>query len=259
MALRSRVPGVSRPVHGRPFAGSPLGRFPFGRRPFRGDPFLPPPINGPPFNEIPFGRTPFRGDPFLPPPFFGPPFNEIFVFTHSPFDRFPFGKHPFGKLPFGGFPFGGFPFVGIPIVWGWDVAWPWMWGEAQAYGVDSLALADEYPGAADPLESPREVEARREGAWYAWQVDEPARPVEGGTAVPYPPGLHPRQPGEVLAQFVVDATGVPDPATLRILRTSDRALGEAVRAWLPNVRFRPARRDDVWVAQLVEQLFTFRP
>lgn len=267
MALRSRVPAGSRIVNGRSVTGRSVigpsgrqldGRFPFGRTPFRGDPFLPPPINGPPFNEVffthfpfglfpfdrfPFGRTPFRGDPFLPPPINGPPFNEI----------------PFANVPFDFFPFGVFSFTTIPIVWGWDVAWPWIWGQEQAYGTDSLALADENPGAAAPRESARDVEARREGAWYAWQVDERARPVEGGTAVPYPSGLYPRQPGEVLAQFVVDATGVPDPATLRILRTSDRALGEAVRAWLPNVRFRPARRDGQWVSQLVEQLFTFRP
>jgi TonB family protein len=51
-----------------------------------------------------------------------------------------------------------------------------------------------------------------------------------------------RTDGEVVVRFAVDARGVPDTASLAVVRTPHEVLTEVVRRALPAMRFEPARR-----------------
>jgi protein TonB len=61
----------------------------------------------------------------------------------------------------------------------------------------------------------------------------------------------------VSVEYVVDTTGLADSASLRILRASNPAFSEAVRAALPGMRFIPGELDGRPVRQLVTQEFRF--
>ncbi len=70
-----------------------------------------------------------------------------------------------------------------------------------------------------------------------------------------------RPEGEVLVQFVVDANGRPDPASLRVLHSPHELLTNAVRAVLPQFRFEPARSAAPEAkprAEIVKYGFAFR-
>lgn len=62
----------------------------------------------------------------------------------------------------------------------------------------------------------------------------------------------------MLAQFVVDTMGSPDPGTFKVLRTSDSSFTSAVRAELPMMRFTPAQLGGRKVKQLVQMPFNFQ-
>jgi TonB family protein len=65
--------------------------------------------------------------------------------------------------------------------------------------------------------------------------------------------------GRVLAQWVVDTTGMAERRTVRILKTPHAALGGAVRDAALAMRFRPADLDGKKVRQLVQMGFRFNP
>jgi protein TonB len=67
-----------------------------------------------------------------------------------------------------------------------------------------------------------------------------------------------RSRGSVLAQFVVDTMGSPDPRTFKVLKTSDSSFTSAVRAELPTMRFTPAQMGGRKVKQLVQMPFDFQ-
>ena len=52
-------------------------------------------------------------------------------------------------------------------------------------------------------------------------------------------------------QVVVDAAGNPVPKTARVMRATDQNLATAMLSALPMLRYEPARKDDVPVAQIV--------
>lgn len=56
---------------------------------------------------------------------------------------------------------------------------------------------------------------------------------------------------EAELEFVVDTTGVPEPATVRVRSTDSQALARAVVSTLSQLRFTPARLADRPVRQLV--------
>ena len=70
--------------------------------------------------------------------------------------------------------------------------------------------------------------------------------------------LSPSDPeGEVLAQFVVDATGHPETSTFKVLRSSDELFSNAVRSALGGLRFKPAEVGGRAVKQVVQMPFVF--
>lgn len=97
-----------------------------------------------------------------------------------------------------------------------------------------------------------------EGAYFEFQVEQPATAVAGFAQPGYPDlarvaGVE----GEILAQFVIDENGRPVPETFKVLKTSHEHFTMAVRNALPQMRFHPARVGDRNVRQLVQMPFTF--
>lgn len=106
-------------------------------------------------------------------------------------------------------------------------------------------------------EFPPAEPASTQGAYFEFQVDVPVRPLSGD-APQYPAALRERSvSGRVLAQFVVDAMGVPEMQTFKILESSNELFSQAVRAAVPAMRFAPAMVGGRRVPQVVQQPFTF--
>ncbi len=117
-----------------------------------------------------------------------------------------------------------------------------------ASGTESARTA---PAAASP------VDAR--APYFDFQVERPAAPAPGSGFPRYPADLRSAGvEGEVLAQFVVDATGRVEIASYKTVRTTHETFDAAVRAALPTMRFKPAELGGAHVRQLVQQPFVFQ-
>ena len=95
------------------------------------------------------------------------------------------------------------------------------------------------------------------GQYREFTIEEPATQLNEVQPV-YPAELRAAGvTGQVVAQFVVDTTGLVDVGSFRVL-TSDHALfTAAVRAAIPELRFTPARVDGNKVRQLLQLPFSF--
>ena len=96
-------------------------------------------------------------------------------------------------------------------------------------------------------------------ALFARDVTKPATPVPGSRGPTYPPGLaEERIRATISTMFVVDEVGQPDLATLRVLNTSpNERFVESIREALQRTRFVPAKKNDEWVAQVVQYTYDF--
>jgi TonB family protein len=104
-----------------------------------------------------------------------------------------------------------------------------------------------------------EPSAPRDSVYIEAQVTTPAQLVTGGR-VDYPDSLRKAKiGGAVLAQWVVDTSGIPEIETIRILRSPNEGLSESARAAVRQMRFSPARIANRKVRQLVQMPFQFRP
>ena len=93
--------------------------------------------------------------------------------------------------------------------------------------------------------------------YQEFQVEQQVKP-EAGETPRYPDMLRKAGvEGEVLVQFVVRPDGRADVGSLKILKQSHELFGDAVRAALPMMRFKPALVGDRAVSQLVQSPFTF--
>lgn len=97
------------------------------------------------------------------------------------------------------------------------------------------------------------------GTYFEFQVDKPAaQRLDKGTPK-YPSDLRAAGvEGDVWAQFVVDARGIPDMKTFRLLKATNGTFATAVRTALPQMRYSPAELRRKKVPQLVQQQFQFR-
>jgi TonB family protein len=90
------------------------------------------------------------------------------------------------------------------------------------------------------------------------ELDRPVERDPTSAAPVYPAWLEQNHiEGTVTASFIVDTTGLADSASLRIRWATNPAFGEAVRAAVPGMRFRPAELNGRHVRQLVMQEFRF--
>jgi TonB family protein len=93
--------------------------------------------------------------------------------------------------------------------------------------------------------------------YFEFQVEKPAR-VANSVTPKYPEIL--RQAGvegETLVSFVVDETGVADPATFKVIKSTHELFATAVRQALPGMRFTPAEIGGKKVKQVVQAPFSF--
>ncbi|HEX6575997.1 MAG TPA: energy transducer TonB [Gemmatimonadaceae bacterium] len=125
-----------------------------------------------------------------------------------------------------------------------------------------VARADDFPshGVVSDTGTPSSglSSGDRSTTYDSYQVDVPVAAI-GGIAPVYPAAMRASGvEGEVKAEFVVDRHGRADPASLRIIASSNDLFSDAVRVALPRMRFRPAQLKGESVSQLVQQLFVFR-
>jgi TonB family protein len=85
-----------------------------------------------------------------------------------------------------------------------------------------------------------------------------AQALPNNPAPEYPAALRAAHvEGTVVAQFVVDATGAPEPSTFKVLESSQALFTDAVRSNLASMKFTPARVSGKPVKQLVQTAFAF--
>ncbi len=135
-------------------------------------------------------------------------------------------------------------------------------------------------GVPTPPEGPTGfVERTREGGGSAVPVpvEEEGPPVDGSPVFVAseldveverdPSSAGPRYPeplrltnteGAVTAEWIVDTTGVADPASFRVVLSSHPLFSDAVRECLMGMKFRPAELAGQRVRQLVRQEFRFQ-
>jgi TonB family protein len=98
-----------------------------------------------------------------------------------------------------------------------------------------------------------------------WQSTGPLVPDSERMPVPLS-GLYPRYPhellrshlgGRVVMGFTIDSTGRVSPRSMWLVRSPNRLMSLAVREWLLNFQFAPARVDGRPVQQTVTQWFDF--
>lgn len=96
--------------------------------------------------------------------------------------------------------------------------------------------------------------------YFEYQIDKPVMQVDVKAFPPYPDSLRALKiAGEVAVEFAVDTTGVVDPTSFRLLRSTHPLFAKAVRDWLATARFFPAEKKGVKVRQLVQKTFVFAP
>ena len=107
-----------------------------------------------------------------------------------------------------------------------------------------------------PSDAPRVMPAG--GVYFEFQVERPVRQVQGSPGPLYPAAARAEQrEGEVLAQFVVDTSGLVMPGSFKVLKADGDEFMVAVRDALPGMRFEPALVGGRKVRQLVQQPFQF--
>jgi hypothetical protein len=96
-------------------------------------------------------------------------------------------------------------------------------------------------------------------ALFERDVTKPAAAVPGNRPPVYPAGL--AEAGvraTISTMFVVSEVGQPDLATFRVLNTgTDERFVDAIREALQRTRFVPAKKNDEWVAQVVQYTYDF--
>jgi TonB family protein len=124
--------------------------------------------------------------------------------------------------------------------------------------------------AADPLDGlklgtdaislpPLAAIAGNDTAFSVLEVDSAVTRHPWSAAPEYPSQmLKKKVEGTVFVRYVVDTSGLADPTSLEVLRSTHVDFTAAVRSALPDMRFNPARIGRRRVRQLVEQEFSFR-
>lgn len=96
------------------------------------------------------------------------------------------------------------------------------------------------------------------GYFFAGQVEKPAMSLPGTLGPAFPDMLRSAGiEGQVLAEFVVDTSGMARMDTFRVLKSDHELFTASVRRALERTRFLPAEVGDKKVPQLVQQMFQF--
>lgn len=122
----------------------------------------------------------------------------------------------------------------------------------------AVVLARAWQGVMAPWRrDPADLDRALAGAYFEFQVDEPAS-MQGGANLRYAIELRNAGiEGTVLAQFVLGTDGRIEPSTFKVLTSDHEGFVESVREALPRMRYTVARKDGRAVRQLVQQPFVF--
>ena len=102
------------------------------------------------------------------------------------------------------------------------------------------------------------VGGRQAGPFLPSMVERTVLPFADNPPPEYPRSLlSARIEGQVLVRFVVDTAGRVDPASMRVLESTNNLFARAVRAVLPRLQFLPAQFLGRNVDSVVEQSFRF--
>ena len=102
------------------------------------------------------------------------------------------------------------------------------------------------------------VGGRRAGPFLSSEVERLVLPFADNPRPEYPRSmLSARIGGQVVVRFVVDSAGRVDPASMRVLQSTNNHFARAVRTVLPRLHFRPAQLLGRNVDVVVEQAFRF--
>lgn len=94
--------------------------------------------------------------------------------------------------------------------------------------------------------------------YFDYQVEKPVSPQPGNMPPRYPDAMRSANvEGEVLAQFVVDKSGMPDMTTFKVLKSTHELFSQAVEKALPQMKFHPADVGGQPVKQYVQMPFQF--
>lgn len=116
----------------------------------------------------------------------------------------------------------------------------------------------EHHGTITGVKKPTMPPAGYDGPYFEFQVEHPVVQAPNSPGPRYPDSLKvARVEGAVMAQFVVDTLGLPEPGSFKVLKSDHDLFTRSVAAALPNMRFIPARVGGRVVKQLVQQPFQF--
>lgn len=125
----------------------------------------------------------------------------------------------------------------------------------------SLAACSEPPREAAPTRAPpAAIVAPDTGIFFEFQVDRKVDldPTVKDDQPVYPTSLKAAGiTGRVVAQFVVDTLGKPEPSSFKITETAHRYFSDAVLVAMPRMRFLPAELHGHRVRQLTTRAFDF--
>ena len=109
-----------------------------------------------------------------------------------------------------------------------------------------------------PVVTSNSSDVNLDQTYFEFQVTKQVQQIPGTGNIRYPEALRAANvQGEILAQFVVDASGQFVPGSFQMLRSSHDLFTQAVSSALPTMKFSPAEVRGTKVKQLVQQPFTF--
>jgi TonB family protein len=121
----------------------------------------------------------------------------------------------------------------------------------------STFLSNPFPVTAGDVQHEFKLDVAGAMIYFEFQVEKQVRVAEERRPV-YPESMRSAGiQGLVLAQFVVDTAGHAEMWTFRLLKSTDPAFTQAVRAAIPEFRFIPAELGKRKVRQLVQMPFVF--
>lgn len=96
-------------------------------------------------------------------------------------------------------------------------------------------------------------------AFSLGEVETPAAAIDGNPALPYPEALRSAGvEGSVAVEFIVGSNGRVERGSIRVLQSANPQFSAAVRNYLVDARYRPAKVGGKAVREVVQQSFAFR-
>jgi len=124
----------------------------------------------------------------------------------------------------------------------------------------ACALQSDNPSAPNSRRAQRSLPTRMTDnqTYFEFQVEKQVSVMPNNVRPRYPDMLRTANvEGEVLAQFVVDTTGLADMSQFKVLKSTHDMFTSSVRSVLPQMRFYPAEVGGHKVKQLVQMPFQF--